>query len=278
MIRNHKLGNQAGYTLLELLVSVALGGIILGTLTTSFISQSKSYDAQEQINEMQQNARSVMYMMIREIRMAGYKPSGGSFNGIGICNSTTVQVLADVVEPADGLTNGTNEDITYSFLNGEIRRNGVTLAENIGSFACLDLSGTSSSYQFTDKDNQVLTGEFTKAISASEINVKVASSVPGATKPAGCTPDCYAYDPNGASDPASVDPATLGYVGGLNSSIYGSGTLLLSLVSQGTPGNGSKVKITLTARTAGIDPNYPTNGGYRTYILTSVITPRNLAL
>jgi len=181
-----------------------------------------------------------------------------------------------VVEPADGLTNGTNEDITYSFLNGEIRRNGVTLAENIGSFACFDLSGTSSSYQFTDKDNQVLTGEFTKGISASEINVKQASAVPGATPPAGCTPGCYAYDPNGASDPASVDPATLGYVGGLNSSIYGSSTLLESLVLQG--GNGSKVKITLTARTAGIDPNYPTNGGYRTYTLTSVITPRNLAL
>ena len=80
MIRNHKLGNQAGYTLLELLVSVALGGIILGTVTTSFISQSRSYDAQEQINEMQQTARSVMYMMTRDIRMAGYNPAGGGLS------------------------------------------------------------------------------------------------------------------------------------------------------------------------------------------------------
>jgi len=67
MVRNHKLGNQAGYTLLELLVSVALGGIILGTLTTSFISQSKSYDAQEQINEMQQmgGALTVLVFVIQ---------------------------------------------------------------------------------------------------------------------------------------------------------------------------------------------------------------------
>ena len=180
MIRNHKLGNQAGYTLLELLVSIALGGIILGTLTTSFISQSKSYDAQEQINEMQQTARSVTDMMIREIRMAGFDPTNNGFNGIADCNATTVQVLADVVEPADGLTTGENEDITYTFSSGQILRNGTTMAENIDSldFVCL----------------------------ANQINV------------------------------------------------------------------------TITARTAGIDPNYPTNGGYRTYTLTSVITPRNLVL
>jgi len=268
MISNHKFGNQAGYTLLELLVSVALGGIILGTLTTSFISQSKSYDAQEQINEMQQSARSVMDMMTREIRMAGY-PGNADIVGIAVCNATTIQILADLDQNGD--TNGTDEDITYSFLNGEIRRNGATLAENIDSFDCL----ASLAYQFTDKDNQVLTGKFTKAVSASEINVKQASAVPGAAPPAGCIPDCYAYDPNGASDPASVDPATLGYVGGLDSTVYGGSTLLESLVSQGTPGNGSNVKITLTARTAG---NYPTNGGYRTYTLTSVITPRNLAI
>jgi type IV pilus assembly protein PilW len=36
------------------------------------------------------------------------------------------------------------------------------------------------------------------------------------------------------------------------------------------------VRITLTARTARPDRGYPTNGGYRTYTLTSMITPRNL--
>ena len=40
----------------------------------------------------------------------------------------------------------------------------------------------------------------------------------------------------------------------------------------------NQIVVTITARTAGVDPNYHTNGGYRTYTLTSVITPRNLAL
>jgi type IV pilus assembly protein PilW len=38
-----------------------------------------------------------------------------------------------------------------------------------------------------------------------------------------------------------------------------------------------QLRITITARTAKPDRQYPTNGGYRTYTLTSLITPRNLA-
>lgn len=38
-----------------------------------------------------------------------------------------------------------------------------------------------------------------------------------------------------------------------------------------------QIKITITARTAKPDPDYTANGGYRTYTLTSYITPRNLA-
>ncbi|MEE8060664.1 MAG: PilC/PilY family type IV pilus protein, partial [Gemmatimonadales bacterium] len=82
-------------------------------------------------------------------------------------------------------------------------------------------SGTYT-YQFTDKDGKVLTRDFTKQIAPDEddIDVKLASAIPGATPPATCAADCFAYDPNGASDPASVPPATLGYVGGLDSAIY----------------------------------------------------------
>ncbi|MBU2520759.1 MAG: hypothetical protein KKD50_00860, partial [Proteobacteria bacterium] len=39
-----------------------------------------------------------------------------------------------------------------------------------------------------------------------------------------------------------------------------------------------QIEITITARTAEPDGNYTLNSGYRTYTLTSYITPRNLAL
>ncbi len=44
-----------------------------------------------------------------------------------------------------------------------------------------------------------------------------------------------------------------------------------------TTANIRQIKITITARTSRPDPDYSANNGYRTYILTSFVTPRNLA-
>jgi len=44
-----------------------------------------------------------------------------------------------------------------------------------------------------------------------------------------------------------------------------------------TSANIRQLRITITTRTAKPDRNYATNGGYRTYTLSSLITPRNLA-
>lgn len=38
-----------------------------------------------------------------------------------------------------------------------------------------------------------------------------------------------------------------------------------------------RIRITITGRTAKPDPEYSANGGYRTYTLTSIVAPRNLA-
>lgn len=45
-----------------------------------------------------------------------------------------------------------------------------------------------------------------------------------------------------------------------------------------TTANIRQIQITITARTSKADPDYSANGGYRSYMLTSLITPINLAL
>jgi len=45
-----------------------------------------------------------------------------------------------------------------------------------------------------------------------------------------------------------------------------------------TTANIRQIRITITARTSKPDPDYGANGGYRTYTLTSLITPKNLSL
>jgi type IV pilus assembly protein PilW len=76
-----KLRNLEGFTLVELMVSMSIGMVILAAVTTTFMSQTRIYNAQEQINEMQQNARGALDIITREVKMAGYKPNAGVLTG-----------------------------------------------------------------------------------------------------------------------------------------------------------------------------------------------------
>ena len=63
---------EAGFTLIELLVSLAIMLIVVASLASTFVFQQKTYDVQQQINEMVQNARAGMDVMSSEIMMTGY--------------------------------------------------------------------------------------------------------------------------------------------------------------------------------------------------------------
>jgi len=62
----------AGFTLIELLVAVALGMVILAGLFRTFKVQHDSYVVQDQVSAMQQNLRAAMYLITRDLQMAGY--------------------------------------------------------------------------------------------------------------------------------------------------------------------------------------------------------------
>jgi prepilin-type N-terminal cleavage/methylation domain-containing protein len=63
-----------GFTLVELMIALFIGGIVMASVVTSFQSQQKTYLAQDQVVEMRQNARVAMDMLVRDIRMAGHDP------------------------------------------------------------------------------------------------------------------------------------------------------------------------------------------------------------
>lgn len=182
-----------GFTLVELLVSMSISVIVLGSLTLTFISQRKTYDIQKQITEALQTARAAMDMMHREVRLAGYDPTESGFDGIPY-STTQLQVLADLT--SDGDTSDSNEDITYAHFDAtdQIKRSTgggfQPFAENVYdfTFALLDTNDNAATY-------------------AEDIR---------------------------------------------------------------------KVKLTITVRTEDPDPDYTSNGGYRTVSLASYVTPRNL--
>jgi len=69
---NKKKFNK-GFTLPEILVSTAIGAIILAALFVSFIMFQRSYELQREMTRNQENGRMTLDFMMEEIRNAGYR-------------------------------------------------------------------------------------------------------------------------------------------------------------------------------------------------------------
>ncbi|NLC72057.1 MAG: prepilin-type N-terminal cleavage/methylation domain-containing protein [Desulfuromonadaceae bacterium] len=73
---------EDGFTLVEVLIALAISGLFLTAVYASFKSQQESYLAQDQVAEVQQNIRAGVGMMIQELRMAGFDPYRSKTVGI----------------------------------------------------------------------------------------------------------------------------------------------------------------------------------------------------
>ena len=114
---------NAGFTLVEVLIALAISGILLGGVYTQFTSQQASYLAQDQVVEMQQNLRAGISYMTQELRMAGYDPYSAGTAGIKTANPTSV--VFTYVADDDGLDNdnadGDNDTSTGADETGELQ-------------------------------------------------------------------------------------------------------------------------------------------------------------
>ena len=70
--KNQKWLTDQGFTLVELMVAMAISLVVMGAIFLTFKSQQDSYIIQDQITATQQNLRSAMYILTRDIQMAGY--------------------------------------------------------------------------------------------------------------------------------------------------------------------------------------------------------------
>jgi type IV pilus assembly protein PilW len=143
-----KFTKTDGFTLLELMVSMSIGMVILAAVTTTFMSQTKIYNAQEQTNEMQQNARGVLDIITRELKMAGYKPNGGSFNGVTY-STTQLMVQADLDSSGGPISDDStaNERITYVYDSANQR---ITRAVGTGGAQILADNITDFTFSYRD--------------------------------------------------------------------------------------------------------------------------------
>ncbi|MBF0498139.1 MAG: prepilin-type N-terminal cleavage/methylation domain-containing protein [Deltaproteobacteria bacterium] len=88
-------GKQRGFTLIELMVALALSGIVTGGIYTVYITQTRNFAAQEQEVEIHQNARFALDMLAKDVRMAGYGVAAPRAFYFGPANDGRVDLRTD---------------------------------------------------------------------------------------------------------------------------------------------------------------------------------------
>lgn len=146
------LSNKKGITLIELLVALIICALSIGAIYRVFTSQSKAYVVQDQVVEVQQSLRSVMELIVRDLRMTGFDyDNSTSPVRIGDFKSIPPYIVADHsitvwYESYDSQNpaSSTIHSITYSLNGNHLERqltiNGVhqeteVILENVNEFS-----------------------------------------------------------------------------------------------------------------------------------------------
>lgn len=111
-------GGRGGFTLVELLIAIAIGSVLLTATYELLNTNTKLYYSKENTMVMTQDMRASMDFLIREIRMAGCNPTGAS--GIGFQSDTDADSIHFTMDiDGDGAITGTEEIEYYTVsLNG----------------------------------------------------------------------------------------------------------------------------------------------------------------
>ena len=141
-MRQGKSGSR-GFALSELLVALALVGMVLAALAGLFQHGQQAYLTGVAQVEAQQSARVAMERLTRELRGAGLDPTGAGFPALVNPRRIGFTIQNDL--NGDGVIAGNPETITYSLRGRTLRRNAgggaQPLIEGVESLAFTYLDG-----------------------------------------------------------------------------------------------------------------------------------------
>ena len=132
-----------GFALSELLVALAIVGMVLATLAGLLHKGQQAYLVGAAQVEAQQSARVAVERLARELRGAGVDPTGAGFPPLVNPSPTGFTIQNDL--NGDGVIAGNPETVTYSLSGRTLRRNAgggaQPLIEGVESLAFTYLDG-----------------------------------------------------------------------------------------------------------------------------------------
>jgi len=118
--------SKKGFTLVELMVAMAVAGIVLMAIYSAYQTQSSINRTQTVVLNMQQNIRGAMYLLESEIRSAGYEQNATKTfgitdirfrnisNGLDLNGNSSITFTSDLND--DGAID-TNETFSFSIFD-----------------------------------------------------------------------------------------------------------------------------------------------------------------
>jgi len=112
-----------GFTIIEMLVAMALVGIVMGAIYGVFASSNRSYHTQDSVADAQQNVRAGIDFMVRDLRMAGLDPLDKAGAGIETAAGSNLRFTADLdmdgiidnPDASDGIDEADLERVAYEY-------------------------------------------------------------------------------------------------------------------------------------------------------------------
>ena len=161
--KNHAGGNHGrrtrtavtGFTVIEILMALAIMSIAFGTIYKSFQQINRSYTTENVKAGVQQGARIAVEFMVHDIRLAGLNPLGSADAGIHadvpLPTSNKIRIRSDVDYDGQIVETDPFEDITYELdgtqLVQENRTERLPLLDNV----------TALNFTFLDEDDNPAT-------------------------------------------------------------------------------------------------------------------------
>jgi prepilin-type N-terminal cleavage/methylation domain-containing protein len=270
MNRNHR----RGFTLVELLVALAIGAILIGITYTIFVTQRRSHVVQEQVGEMQQNGRVAADLLTRAIKGIGN-------NVVRNDDPALAQRQLIYAGPYELIFNANQDDNLPPVAVGGTA--GTTIAGKYAptiTFGTVPVGAGAETYRYSldrdedgdvDADDRVDGRHYTLYCEvfsgAGRVRRDVVATDLNITDPTGAPRALFAYWGDFANPAANTNQP------------WGS-TAPVSVAGRELDQMVHTIDVRVTTETHAPDPQYAaalsTSGGYRQTLVQSNVTPRNL--